>query len=159
MNGVIVLLGAPNDVDGKLSSIAVERCLLAAEVYRRHLGLSILPTGGFGEFNWTDRPHAHYTRDFLRGLGVPAEGILEPALSRSTLEDAALTRPIVARHNVQNLMVVTSDFHRKRAELIFGRAFTGYTLSFYGSKTDLPQAELERLQQHEREALTRLVHR
>ena len=156
---MIILLGAPNDTLGNLSSIAAERCLLAAKVYKVHAGFRVLPTGGFGDFNQTDKPHAHYTRNFLLGLGVAAEDILEPTLSRFTLEDATLAKPIILRHHVTNLVVVTSDFHRKRAELIFRQTFTGYALSFYGSKTDLPEAELEVLRQHEKEAMARLVDR
>ena len=157
MNGIIILLGAPNDASGKLSSIAVERCLLAAEIRRGYAGFSILPTGGFGEFNKTSKPHAHYTRNFLRELGVPAEDILAPTLSRFTLEDATLSKPTVARQHVKDLIVVTSDFHRKRVELIFKKTFTGYNLSFYGSKTNLPQTELDVLLQHEKAAVARLA--
>ena len=161
MNGIIILLGAPNDTLGNLSSIAVERCLLATDIRGGYAGFSILPTGGFGEFNKTSKPHAHYTRNFLRELGVPAEAILEPALSRFTLEDATLAEPIVAqhvaRHHVKDLIVVTSDFHRKRVELIFKKTFTGYNLSFYGSKTNLPQTELDVLLQHEKAAVARLA--
>lgn len=159
MNGVIILLGARNDASGELSSIAAERCLLAADVYRRHSGFSVLPTGGFGNFNKTGKPHAYYTRRFLLELGVFANDILGPALSRSTFEDAVLSQPIVFRQGVKNLVVVTSDFHLERVELIFKRTFLGYNLSFFGSKTDLPQVELVALRQHEKEAIARLVRR
>ena len=159
MNGVVFLLGATNDALGNLSSVAAERCLEAAAVYRNHIGFSVLPTGGFGDFNRTSKPHAHYTRNFLLRLGVPAKDILEPVLSRFTLEDAILSQPIVSRHGVKDLIVVTSDFHRKRVELIFKKTFAGYSLRFYGSKTDLPEAELEVLRRHEQEAIARLVRR
>ncbi len=118
-----------------------------------------MPTGGFGNFNRANKPHAHYTRTFLLELGVAEKDLLEPALSRFTLEDATLSEPVVLRYSVKNLIVVTSDFHRNRAELIFGRIFTGYNVSVYGSKTVLPQAELELLKQHENEAVARLIRR
>ena len=159
MNSIIILLGAPNGPSGELSSIAVERCLEAVAVYRRHIGSGILPTGGFGDFNQTDKPHAYYTRNFLLEHGVPARDILEPALSRFTLEDATLSKPIVSRYNAEALIVVTSDFHLERAKLIFKKTFTGCSLLFYGSKTDLPPAELDVLRQHEKEATARLLRR
>ena len=115
MNGIIILLGAPNDDSGNLSSIATERCLEAMKLYKRHRKFGILPTGGFGEhFNRAANPHAHYTRNFLIEKGVPAEDVLEPALSRFTLKDASLSKPIVSRYSVENLIVVTSDFHLER---------------------------------------------
>ncbi len=156
VNGIIIVLGAPNDASGNLSSIAVERCLEAAAVYRRQTGFRVLPTGGFGDFNPANKPHAHYTRSFLLALGVSAEDILEPALSRFTLEDATLSQPVVVQHSVKDLIVVTSDFHRKRVELIFRRTFAGYNLSFKGSKTNLPRTELSALLHHEEKAIARL---
>ena len=159
VNGIIIVLGAPNDALGNLSNIAVERCLEAAAVYRRHTGFIILPTGGFGNFNQTNKPHAHYTHNFLLGLGVPTEDILEPALSRFTREDATLSQPIVTGYNVTNLIVITSDFHLKRVELIFKKTFVGYTLSFRGSKTNLSRTELGVLLQHEEKAIAWLERR
>ena len=156
-SGIILLLGAPNDDLGNLSNIALERCREAVRAYKLYTNFSILPTGGFGEhFNRTDKPHASYTRSFFLDNGVPASDILEPALSRFTLEDAMLSKPIVSRYDVENLVVVTSDFHLERAKMIFERIFEGYSLSFRDSKTHLPQDELNALKAHEDEATARL---
>ena len=156
MNGIIILLGAPNDNSGNLPSIAAERCLEAMRLYKRHWEFGILPTEGFGEhFNRAANPHAHYTRNFLIEKGVPAEDVLEPALSRFTLEDASLSKPIVSRYSVENLIVVTSDFHLERARLVFEQTFKGYDLSFRGSKTNLSLNELATLIKHEKQAIAR----
>jgi len=128
MKGIIILLGAPNDDSGNLSSVALERCQAAVHTYKLYKGFSILPTGGFGDhFNKTTEPHAHYTRNFLLGHGVTARDILESALSRFTHEDATLSKPIVSKYGVRNLIVITSDFHLERTRLIFERVFKGYT--------------------------------
>lgn len=96
MNGIIILLGAPNDDVGNLSSIAVERCCRAVLEYRSTPGYAVLPTGGFGEhFNRTAQPHAHYARRYLLEHGVPERVILEPVYSRFTEEDARLSKPVV----------------------------------------------------------------
>lgn len=146
------MLGAPNDAAGNLSSIALERCRQALTEYRAAPGWAILPTGGFGDhFNRGPEPHAHLTRRWLL-----VRGVLEPVLSRFTLEDAALSRPVVERCGVRQLGVVTSDFHVARAELVFRRAFPGYQLTFSGSRTQLPRPELGRLPEHEQSALARL---
>ena len=141
LSGVIILLGAPNDDTGKLSSLATERCEQALLEYRAVCtvpGHAILPTGGFGEhFNRTDQPHAFYTRRYLLGRGVLEGDILAPVLSTNTQEDARLSKPVIVSCGVRNVVVVTSDFHLARAELIFGREFRGFQLRFSASKTVL----------------------
>ena len=151
------MLGAPNDDAGNLSSIAQERRRQALAEYRAAPGWAIVPTGGFGEhFNRNPEPHAHLKRRWFLGHDVPERGLLEPVLSRFTLEDAALSQPVVERCGVRQLRVVTSDFHVARAEMIFKAALPGYQLVFRGSTTRLPRNELERLLEHEQTALARL---
>ncbi len=151
------MLGAPNDDAGNLSSIALERCRRALTEYRAAPGWAVLPTGGFGDhFNRSPEPHAHLTRRWLRARGVPARDVLEPVLSRFTVEDAALSKPVVERYGVRQVRVVTSDFHVARAEFIFEAAFSGKALTFSGSRTRLSRRELGRLLEHEQAALARL---
>jgi len=155
--GVIILLGAPNDDSGQISSLAIERCEQAVLEYRTTPGHVILPTGGFGKhFNRTDRPHVFYTRRWLLGRGVPERNILAPVLSAYTREDARLSKPVVFSCGVHNVVVVTSDFHMARARLIFKAEFAGFQLSFSASKTVLPQEELVGLLEDERNALARI---
>ncbi|MGH9777187.1 MAG: YdcF family protein [Candidatus Acidiferrales bacterium] len=55
-----------------------------------------------------------------RELGVPADHlILAPTGANSTLEEAVKLRPVLAKHNFRNLLVVTSNFHTRRAKQIF----------------------------------------
>jgi hypothetical protein len=46
--GVIVVLGSPNDDEGKLSGIAMERCFQAVAEFEKHPGYAVMPTGGWG---------------------------------------------------------------------------------------------------------------
>ena len=155
---MIILLGAPNDDAGNLSSVALERCRQTLAEYRAVPGWAILPTGGFGDhFNRSPEPHAHLTRRWLRARGVPAQDVLEPVLSRFTVEDATLSKPIIERCGVRQIKVVTSDFHLTRAGLVFKKTFPGHRLSFSGSTTRLPRRELGRLLEHERAALAQLL--
>ncbi len=158
--GIIIILGAPNDHQGKLSSIALERCNHALTIYHAQPGYRFLLTGGYGEhFNITNRPHAYYLQQYLIAQGVPEQDILGFAESSNSLEDAVFSKPIVERHNADEIIVVSSDFHLKRVAFIFGRVFPKHQFSFSGSRTHLPQAEMEDLQQHEQRALERLKER
>jgi uncharacterized SAM-binding protein YcdF (DUF218 family) len=153
----IIVLGSPNDSEGNLSTIAIERCQQALVEYARNPGAKILPTGGWGEhFNTTAKPHGHYIRQYLMAHGVPESDILECAESANTIQDAQLAKPIVERHGITDLIVVTSDFHVPRAEFLFRREFPNLRLTFSGAKTNLPEAELAQRKQHENRALARL---
>lgn len=151
----IVLLGAPNDEEGRLSSIAEERCALALRECRLHPDALVLPTGGFGDhFNTTDKPHAYYTRRLLVAEGVDEARFLPHAESRNTVEDAALAAPVLAQAGVTSVIIVTSDFHVARAEFLFKLALPESTeILFAPATTHLPEDELERLRAHERGAL------
>ncbi len=153
----IVVLGSPNDDEGNLSSIAIERCEQALHEYRRVSGAKILPTGGWGaHFNTTNKPHGYYIREYLLKKGVPEKDILECAESTNTTEDPLCSKPIVERNHVDELIVVTSDFHVPRARFLFKRVFPKIIMSFSGAETDLDAGDLSRRQKHEEKALERL---
>lgn len=159
--GLIIILGSPNGDDGQLSTMAQGRVALGYQRYRERqaAGWRLLLTGGFGEhFNRTALPHAYYLQQWLLAHGVPAQDMVEFALSRHTGEDALLARPIVERHGVQHLLVVTSDFHLARAEFIFRTLFPEYTLDFAGAPylPNCAPAEQERLVAHEARRLAEL---
>jgi uncharacterized SAM-binding protein YcdF (DUF218 family) len=154
----IVVLGAQNDPEGRLSATARERCERALREYREHPGALVVPTGGWGQhFNMTARPHGDYVRDYLIARGVPEDALLACVESASTIEDAGLCRPVVERLGLRRLVVVTSDYHVARAALLFTRAFPDVALEFAASATQLPEQELRRRVDHERNAIARLM--
>ena len=161
-NGIIMVLGSPNDANGNLCSVALARCEQALALSQDNPDWSILLTGGHGHhFNTTPKPHAHYLKEYLMEQGVPSERILEFAESRNTLEDAALSKPIVVSHGANVVTVVTSDYHLARAHRVFRREFadTGVCLFFIGVPTNEARCEFDLASQkeHEREAVKKLM--
>ncbi len=159
--GVILLLGSPNDDQGNLHSLAVERCHRALRLHRDNPAWPLLLTGGFGaHFNTTDRPHAFYLRRWLEEHSVPTAAFLPFAESRNTLEDASLAKPIVLATGARFAVVVTSDFHADRARFVFDREFagSGMTLCIIATETDESACRLDlaALRRHEVAALARL---
>lgn len=66
MNTVIIVLGAPNSSDGRLSVIAKSRYDQAYQTYLHNPKAKILCTGGFGaHFNTTDCAHERYTKQLF----------------------------------------------------------------------------------------------
>ena len=155
--GVIVVLGSLNDAQGRLSSIALERCEQAFAEFQRIPEFQILPTGGWGEhFNTTDKSHGHYIRRELSVRGIPDSAFLPCAESSNTVEDATLSRSILDAYPGADLIVVTSDFHAARALFLFEREFPERKITVSSSVTNLPSDELARRSAHEKEALERL---
>lgn len=153
----IIVLGSPNDEYGTLSSIAEERCTQALREYQTHPGSKIIPTGGWGRhFNTTEKPHGHYTREYLKARGIPDEAFAECAESANTVEDAKLCGPIVERRGFNKLIVVTSEFHMARARWLFEREFPGIPIEFSASQTHLPEMDLRERILHEQRALAKL---
>ncbi len=137
--GIIIILGSPNSKEGELFSVAKERCEKGLQEYLNHPTWEIVLTGGFGEhFNVSEKPHAYYLNRYLIEQGVAPGVIVDSVLSTNTLEDASLTKPIIVKYNVGDILVVTSDFHYDRARYIFEREYsdTNIRICFSLSKTD-----------------------
>ena len=157
MNGIIIILGSPNNDRGELLTIARERLDQGIFEYRNNPDFKIIPTGGFGEhFNTTDLPHAHYAKQYLISSGVPTDDILDFAISSYTMEDATASKTICDKFEVTSIVVVTSDFHMERAKLIFDHVYSGYKLSYSSSKTNISSHQLEALREHEMKSVNQL---
>lgn len=157
MKGIIIILGSPNDDEGNLLEMAIGRNKKGVEEYRSHKEYKILLTGGFGAtFNKTDKPHAHYAKQFLLKNEIPEDDILEFAESSFTAQDATLSKPIVEKSGVKNLIIITSDFHMGRVKYIFERVFKEYNLTFSEVKTNFSQEEYDKLMESEKEKIERM---
>jgi len=158
MYTIIILLGSPNDSKGNLSSISIERCNQAINEYRINKNYKILPTGGYGaHFNTTNKAHALYTSHYLISKNIPKEDILEIAESTNTIEDAKLSKIILEKYKIEKLIIVTSDFHHDRVNYIFQNEFQNFDFTISCCKTNLPLEELQKIKQHEKNALEILI--
>jgi len=157
MNGIIIILGSPNDEHGNLSDIAIGRLNQGLGEYRRRPGYKILCTGGFGKhFNTTDKPHAAYAINYLLQSGLRETDFLEIVESRNTAEDAVLAKPIIEKHGVKSLVIVSSDFHMKRVKHIFKKVFQGFDLIFCGAKSNFSEQRHRVLKDHEEREMKKI---
>lgn len=155
---ILLVLGAPNSPEGLLSPIAISRLDSCIALYREE-GSYILLTGGFGpHFNTTDKPHAWYARQYLKGKGIPAHKILDSVESSNTVEDASLSKPLIQALEPSCVTIITSDFHLQRAGLIFCDIYRDIApLRFVAAPSyNLPLEELLEFMQHETKALEHL---
>lgn len=121
---VIVLLGGGVDdrltdlsgLPGILPESMIERTVTVVRLYRR-LNVPVIVSGG--------KPlgrkvaESEVTRRYLQDLGVPGDAIIEENSSRDTFENAREVLGICKRFGFQKPILVTSDYHLKRAQWAF----------------------------------------
>ena len=111
----IVVLGAPVGPGNTLSPILIERVVAAAALWRAGGGRLVVATGGVTE--GASRAEADVIAAGLRELGVPE--VLVERESRSTRDNARMTRPLLEAHGVRSLWIVTQPFHGRRGARLF----------------------------------------
>jgi len=114
----IVVLGASLGPGDTLSPVLAERVAAAAALWHAGGGRLVVATGGVT--GGASRAEADVMAEALRALGV-TEVIAERA-SRTTLENARLTKPALDAHGVRSLWIVTQPFHGRRSARLFRRA-------------------------------------
>lgn len=159
--GIIIILGSPNSSEGELYPVARQRCEKAIQEYLKHPAWKIVLTGGFGEhFNRSEQAHAFYLQKYLIGRGLAPEAIVNSVLSTNTLEDASLTKPIILNYHVEDILVVTSDFHYARARYIFEREYSDTKIQIRFSLSDTDERtcgfDLKSQKIHEKNSLLQL---
>lgn len=153
---VIVVLGSPNFPDGTLGPIALDRLQGCLSIFnpQKH---KILCTGGFGtHFNTSPIAHANYLKDFLIQKGVPSTAFLPLALSSNTVEDAVMSKSILIKTELKDLVIITSEYHVARVKFIFTEILKDFNLNFNAVTHHSIDDVLEPLIQHEKRAMDQL---
>ena len=151
-SALILLLGHENTSEG-LSEVAKSRCDAAIKLLHETNGV-ILPTGAFGRFNKTDKPHAHYLTDYLKSEGVDDNLILPGTDSTNTFEDCLCARKVVLDRGVGAVHVVTSDYHADRVRLILQNVLRDIAVSVHTANT--PSECTPKEERKEQKSLSRL---
>ena len=160
IKNLILLLGAPNDEQGNLSVMALDRNECAFNFYCHNEGTTILCTGGMGEhFNRTEKPHGAYAQAYLMERGVAEKDLLPCVLSTNTDEDFMLSKEIIKKISPDLFIVITSDFHMKRAKLLQEKLIDYPNVLFIAAKSTVSPDELNLLLRHEQQAIRRILKR
>ena len=155
---VIITLGAPNSETGGLSDIARARAQMALREYHSRRRCKVVLTGGFGpHFNTTAKPHSSYMAEFLRGAGIPQSDLIECGTSSNTVEDAVHSKRLLDRMPHAPPLVITSDFHVRRATLVFRAVYFPEDLPVLGAAAPLVPKDRSRMEAHEEAGCQLLV--
>lgn len=154
MNKTILLLGASNDANGKLSQMAVDRLECAYSIYINNSNVRFLCTGGFGEhFNTTTTLHAEYLQQWLSSKGVRSEEFLPHITSSNTYEDIQGLSDVISCISNDLLIIVTSDFHIKRVQMLYKKLICHENVIFIPATSKLADSELLSRIAHEEKAI------
>ncbi len=156
IDGLIIVLGSPNDDQGNLSRMALARAKAALSSFKKHPSYKFLLTGGYGKgFNKTNKPHAFYLKKYLQSQGISEASFVEFAESSYTADDAFKALPIVKKYQPKELLIISSDFHMERVKYIFDKVFFGYSLSYLAAAylDNSSASEVKRLIEHEKKTL------
>ena len=142
--GVIVLGGALEPgyvwtVPGQSAlNDAAERMTEVAPLLRRNPHLKVLFTGGEGELFGTGPSEAERAQRFFQAQGVSPDKLLLESDSRTTFENAVLSRQTAAFDAAKPWLLLTSAFHMPRAMAAFQKAgwnVTAYPVDFRSGLT------------------------
>ncbi|MFF4381217.1 YdcF family protein [Kitasatospora sp. NPDC001547] len=152
----VVVLAAPNDADGVLSGIARARTRRAVELLDAP-GTHLVLTGGFGaQFNTTDRPHWRHCETWLAARPGGRPPVLARLETRHSYDDVLFTRELARQHGMEEVLLVTSDYHAPRIRYLASLAELPCRVVEV-SHPDLPPEESARLRRHDEGALGRTI--
>jgi uncharacterized SAM-binding protein YcdF (DUF218 family) len=126
-DGIIILGGsiAP-DVSAAHRQPALnesaERLTVVAMLARAYPKARIVFTGGNGDMFASGRTEAEFALPLLESFGIPRDRIQLESRSRTTAENAAFTRDLVAPKPGERWLLVTSAYHMPRAVGVFRKA-------------------------------------
>ncbi|HEY8906437.1 MAG TPA: YdcF family protein [Rhodoferax sp.] len=151
--GVIVLGGALEPayvwtVPGQSAlNDAAERMTEVVPLLRRQPQLKVLFTGGEGELFANGLSEAERARLFFRGQGLSPDKLLLESASRTTYDNAVMSKLIQGVDATKPWLLLTSAFHMPRAMAAFqkaGWAVTAYPVDFRtGLKTPWTQYSMD----------------
>jgi len=106
-----------------------DRLWQAVKLYEDGRIQKILITGGSAEFFSKDTVESAVLRDFLVSVGIPPEDVITEERSRNTHENALFTAQLLQDKPKDNLLLITSAMHIRRANGCFRKA--GLTCDIY----------------------------
>ena len=131
--GVVVLGGAlesgyvwTNPGQSALND-AAERMTEVLPMLRRQPGLRVLFTGGEGELFGSDLSEARRAEQFFTSQGIPPQQLLYESASRTTFENALLSKTVHGVNPARPWLLMTSAWHMPRAMASFSK--TGWNVT------------------------------
>ena len=153
----IIVLGAGMTKNQTLPDEAKERLDKAIEIFDDHTVKHIILSGKYS-YKLKKKPRkteAELMKVYLRSRGIPAHKIIKEEHSKDTFGNAYFTKQyIIDPKGLENIAVVTSDYHIPRSAYLFRKVFGHeYSLHFIGARSSHSTEQLYKLKMREQMVL------
>jgi uncharacterized SAM-binding protein YcdF (DUF218 family) len=109
--------------EGELGVESVARAKLAGQLYQKR-NLDLIVTSGWAYRDDSDIEIGLVFASYLQdNFAVEAKHIIADTHARDTVGDAFFIRRALRNYHIDNLTIVSSDYHAQRTKLIFDRFF------------------------------------
>lgn len=117
-NTILVVLGYPAEDSGSPTPILKSRLDKAIELYKAGMANKIILTGAAVE---NEHVESDVMANYCRLHGIPEADIYKESDARNTYENARMVKRIMQQMDYDQVIVVTSSFHKLRAKLFFSK--------------------------------------
>jgi uncharacterized SAM-binding protein YcdF (DUF218 family) len=121
-DAIVVLARGGVDADGVLTNASLRRALLGVALYQSGLAPLLVFSGGISPDGLDE---AVVRADLARGLGIPAASILTASPVRTTRDEGALVRQLLAPRGVRRILLVADPVDMPRTRAVFERVGFG----------------------------------
>jgi uncharacterized SAM-binding protein YcdF (DUF218 family) len=122
----IVLGGVTSYFDRKQQQIgfnrSVDRLMQAIKLYKKGIVKKIVFTGGDATILQKDVKEADVIKQYLIDIGIPENDMIFENQSKNTYENATFVYQVLKPSKNDNILLITSAFHMKRALGCFVKA-------------------------------------
>lgn len=126
MSDAIVILGHALHDDGSIGDSLKARLDCGKALFFEKKAPIILLSGGIANKK-AGRAEAVGMQEYLLEAGVPEDGMLTERNSLTTVQNAKFCAPILKKHGVKSIILVSSSYHLKRWYLNPVMLFRFYT--------------------------------
>jgi uncharacterized SAM-binding protein YcdF (DUF218 family) len=144
---IIIIIGGGINKDGGLPPETSLRVKEGVKKYKKGLAPKILMSGRWGDdIDYTPKKkEAIAMKELAIDIGVPSKDILTETKAVDTITNAKESKEVIDNNDWKDILVVTLDFHKNRAERIFKDIFgDSYNIDVYGGKSNLEKSLYER---------------
>lgn len=121
----LIILGNPATKTGQPSSILKSRLNTALDYIHQNNVQKIIVTG---KATYNQFEEADVQKKYLIKNGIPEDLIIKENNSSSTPDNALYTYRLTKQFNLENIVIVTSHYHKDRTQYIFNHYFTSYKI-------------------------------
>ncbi|MEG0737035.1 MAG: YdcF family protein, partial [Longicatena sp.] len=121
-----IILGSPASKDGTCSRMQISRMDRAIELYKAKKVSTLIISGGCVCNAYSE---AGVMKSYALSKGIDEANIILEEKARNTYENLLYSKEICEQYNLHTVIVVTSNFHVRRASFFVDNFFDDYIMA------------------------------